>query len=509
MRKILLLILLFYGLDLKAQLPDSVIYDAELQFAFSSQDYLSQWILSNRYGVLDDQSPEAYFLGGIHAPYSTDSTNFKLAFGFDYLLKPDLVSSRIQQAYAKAKFHFIELAAGRVARTVGTHNPELSTGSLALSRNARPMPIIRLGIPEYTPVPFTKEIVSFKGHVLHGWFEEGRYIDCPLLHEKSFYLKIGAPTWLVSVYGGLIHFAQWGGSRPNGTEIGSGLSNFWRVFTGRQAANSTGGGEFVNALGNHLGILDLGINLSLEGVDIQIYQQDPFEDELSLTKDLVLYDQLLGINVKSKQHRFIQEVVYEYLNTTLQGGSGLPDPLPGNDKNDLSLNYGFKYGGRDDYYNNYLYRNGWTYQGRMLGNPLLLSRERLVRFLNDIPDFTFSEATANNRVRGHHLGVKGKLNEKFVFRLLATYTRNYGTYAGLNDGRFSWASREPGYEDYQYAFKKALNQGYTLLEGSYHLKNTTPLEVQFFGSTAYDFGDIYQNFTVMAGVKCNGAFSTK
>lgn len=442
MRKILLPLLLLHSLVMRAQLPDSVAYDAELQFAFSSQDYLSQWIVSNRYGVLDDQSPDAYFLGGIHAPYSTDSSNFKVAFGFDYLLKADLGSSRIQQAYAQAKFHFIELTAGRIARTVGSHKPELSTGSLALSQNARPMPVIQISVPEYTPVPFTKEIVSFKGHILHGWFEEGRYIDRPLLHEKSFYLQIGAPAWPVSVYGGLVHFAQWGGTRPNGAEIGSGLGDFWRVFSGRQAANtSAGGGEFINALGNHLGILDLGINVSLQNVDIRIYQQDPFEDNLSLTTDFVLHDQLLGINIVPKDHKFIEEVLYEYLNTTQQGGPGLPDPLPGNDPEDLSLNYGYEYGGRDDYYNNYLYRDGWTYQNRILGNPLLLSRNRAVRFLDDIPAFTFSEATANNRVRVHHLGVKGRFNERIAFKLLATYTRNLGTYAGLNDGRFSWASR--------------------------------------------------------------------
>jgi hypothetical protein len=507
MRKILLPLLLLFSLTLRAQLPDSVAYDAELRFAFSGQDYLSQWIVSNRYGVLDDQSVDAYFLGGIHAPYSSDSTNFKVAFGFDYLLKPDLGSSRIQQAYAKAKFHFIELTAGRIARTVGNHNPELSTGSLALSQNARPMPVISIGVPEYTAVPFTKEIISFKGQLLHGWFEEGRYIDRPLLHEKFFYLKIGAPAWPVSVYGGLVHFAQWGGTQPSGAEIGSGLGDFWRVFTGRQAANSAGGGEFVNALGNHLGILDLGIHLSLQNVDIRIYQQDPFEDNLSLTTDFVLHDQLLGINIAPKQHKFIEEILYEYLNTTQQGGPGLPDPLPGNDAADLSLNYGYEYGGRDDYYNNYLYRSGWTYQNRMLGNPLLLLRNRAVRFLDDVPDFTFSEATANNRLRGHHLGIKGRLNSKLALRLLATYTRNFGTYAGLNDGRFSWASREPGYEDYRYAFKQPLDQAYTLLESTYAFNTSFPLH--FVGSVAYDFGEMYQNFSVMLGFRSNGSLFIK
>jgi hypothetical protein len=370
------------------------------------------------------------------------------------------------------------------------------------------MPVVQLGVPEYTDVPFTKGYLSFKGHLLHGWFEEDRHVSNTLLHEKALYLKIGPDSWPVSVYGGLVHFAQWGGTRPNGSEQPAGFDDYWRVFTGREAAEQSDGGEFVNALGNHLGILDLGITLNLRDLEVHLYQQDPFEDRLSLSTDFVLYDQLLGVNIKPKRWKYFTGLVYEYLNTTHQGGPGIPDPRPGDDPNDLSPNYGYEYGGRDDYYNNYLYQSGWTYQGNILGNPLLLTRNRLLQFVENIPAFRNGEATANNRIIGHHLGLQGQLgSQKFRYKTLTTYTRNFGTYAGLNDGRYEWASREPGYENYPYTFKSSRYQMYTLAEATYQLGTILPLQI--LTSAAYDFGELYHNFTLMIGIRSHGVLSKK
>lgn len=473
--------------------------------AISNQPYLSQWVIANRYGKLSNNQADGYLQAGFYAPYTDDTTSFKISFGFDYLLKPEFKKSRIQQAFVKAKFHALELSVGQYERTVGVHNAELSTGSLALSRNARPMPVVAIAFPEYTAVPFTKGYVKFKGHLLHGWFEEGRYVDSPYLHEKSFYLQVGATPWPVKVSAGLVHFAQWSGTAPNGRKLADGFDDFVRIFLGQSAATASGGGEFVNALGNHLGIIDLGINLTIKDYQIHIYQQDPFEDKLGLTRAHIIYDQLLGINVKNEKFAYVNEFLYEYINTKHQGGPGIPDPRPGNDPNDLSLNYGYRYGGRDDYYNNYLYQSGWTYHQRILGNSLLLSRERALRFMENIPDFEYSEASVNNRIIAHHIGFKGEISQRIKYKLLSSYTHNFGTYAGLNNGRFNWASREPGYENYIYAFKSSRYQCYTLLEGEFILNTDVPLSA--LTSFGYDFGDLYHNFSVMLGIRFTGSIS--
>lgn len=490
-----------------AQFPDSVAYNAEIQMAVSNQPYLSQWIVANRYGKLNDNQADGYLFAGFYAPYTDDTTSFKFSFGFDYLLKPEIKESRIQQGFVKVKFHALELSVGKYERTVGAHNADLSTGSLALSRNAPPMPVAAIGFPEYTNIPFTQGYVKFKGYLLHGWFEKDRYVDRPYLHEKSFYLKVGATHWPVNVSAGLVHFAQWGGTAPNGQRLADGFDDFMRIFLGQSAATEAGGGEFVNALGNHLGIIDLGINFTIKDYQIQIYQQDPFEDKLGLTRAHIIYDQLLGLNIKNAKFVHINEFLYEYVNTKHQGGPGIPDPRPGDDPNDLSLNYGYRYGGRDDYYNNYLYQSGWTYQQRILGNSLLFSRQRAIQFLNNIPDFQYSEASANNRIVAHHIGLKGNITQRLKYKLISSYTNNFGTYAGLNNGRFNWASQEPGYENYVYAFKSSQYQCYTLLEGEFILKTALPLSA--LGSLGYDFGDLYHNFSFMLGMRLSGFFFEK
>lgn len=505
MRIFLISLFSFFTTIAFGQLPDSLAYEAEMQIAVSNRDFLSQWIIANRFGKLNDQQTDGYLLAGFHAPYTNDTTAFKFSFGLDYLVKPELEESRIQQAFIKTKFRALELAIGRYERTVGVHQPNLSTGSLALSRNARPMPVVTIGIPQYINVPFTHGVLKFKGHLLHGWFEKERYIRSPYLHEKSFYLQVGKSSWPIQISGGLVHFAQWGGTAPNGRELPHGFDDYMRIFLGQSSSDNAFGGEFVNALGNHLGIIDLGININLKDYQIQIYQQDPFEDKLGLTREHIIYDQLLGINVSNGKYTYINHFVYEFINTKSQGGPGIPDPLPGNDPDDLAPNYGYEYGGRDDYYNNYLYQSGWTYQGHILGNSLLLSRLRAIQFLSDIPEFQFNEASVNNRIITHHIGLSGKLSKYVKYRLLTTYTNNFGTYAGLNDGRFNWASQEPGYEDYAYAFKSSRYQCYTLLENEFSLNLSSPLSA--ITSLGYDFGDLYHNFSIMIGIRFTGSYS--
>ena len=44
----------------------------------------------------------------------------------------------------------------------------------------------------------------------------------------------------------------------------------------------------------------------------------------------------------------------------------------------------------------------------------------------------------NNRIRAHHLGVGGRLFRVHPYRLMLTYSRNYGTYAVPYAGDSAW-----------------------------------------------------------------------
>ncbi|WKN40693.1 capsule assembly Wzi family protein [Tunicatimonas pelagia] len=492
------LIILVVGANSTAytQRLDSVKINLESAFTISNQNYLPQWIVANRFGKFEDQSSNGYLMAGIHSPY-LNKRNWDFAWGLDLLGNSELSESRIHQGYAKIKYKFIELSAGWMERTVGVHRPDLSTGSWGISRNARPLPSIILAVPEYTPVPLTKGYLEFKGHIGHSWLEEDRYIANPLLHEKSFYLQGKGKSYPIKVYLGLVHFAKWGGTRPNGRELDSELVDYWRVITGQNSRTAAGGGDFVNALGSHIGTIDFGFELPLATGTLSFYHQDPFEDRLGITR-YYFYDQISGLSWQREKGKLIQEILYEFTYSEHQGGPGIPDPPPGTDPLDLEPNFGYRYGGRDDYYNNFLYQSGWTFHQRSIGTPLFLTDQRSRQIGVNVTNY--GEAFISNRILAHHIALAGNY-QRVNYRLLTTYTRHSGTYAGLNDGRFNWGSREPNFDHENYFFFEPRHQASLLLElersflPNRQLQSTTAI--------AFDFGNLYQTFGLMLKLRWN------
>ena len=63
----------------------------------------------------------------------------------------------------------------------------------------------------------------------------------------------------------------------------------------------------------------------------------------------------------------------------------------------------------------------------------------------------------NNRIRAHHIGLGGKLFRKAPYKLMLTYSRNYGTYAwpyaGESAAQKPWGSvEETPYRQFSAAF---------------------------------------------------------
>ena len=65
------------------------------------------------------------------------------------------------------------------------NNPLLSSGGLTFSGNARPIPQVRIGIPEYTLVPGTKSWLAFKGHIAYGLFTDDGWQKTLWLQEVN------------------------------------------------------------------------------------------------------------------------------------------------------------------------------------------------------------------------------------------------------------------------------------------------------------------------------------
>src|SRR5690606_37697022 len=76
-------------------------------------------------------------------------------------------------------------------------------------------------------------------------------------------------------------------------------------------------------------------------------------------------------------------------------------------KNSLSTD------GMDNYFNNHLYRSGWTYGSRILGLPFITLQDSRFRVGNSI-------------FIAHHLGISGMAFNSMPYKLLTSYSVNYG-----------------------------------------------------------------------------------
>ncbi len=462
---------------------DSLSINISLGTVLSSSDgFLPFYLVNNRYGEVN-QDQRLFAEGSLsYINRMSDKLSFSTGFSF----RNDLLSSY----YLKTNYSWLYVSVGSEKKEIGGLDNGISSGSMGISQNARPIPMISAGTEHYINVPFTGGFFKTKGHLSHGWLEEDRYISNAVLHSKSFYLKLDLEEeigW--SAASGVVHFAQYGGVSPQGEVQPSSFSDFLRVFVGSGIPNPNGTTEGEsNGLGNHLGIVETTVTQLVGDHKLTVNYQKPFEDFGSL-QYISLTDYLFGLEwdlPKAKSQ--INKIYLEYIQTKWQGGPGLPDATDFIQTEED--NFGYQFGGRDDTYNNFLYRSGWTYNGQGIGNPLFLTYDRTLNFFDTYADY--GVAIANNRLRAVHLGINGWLNSKLDFNGLFTYTQNFGSYAGLYEGRFAWNGviDDP---DFDYVFRPMREQFYTQIKFIY--KDVfKQLPVSFQVRIAYDFGDLYNLF---------------
>ena len=491
------------SLPLLAQ--DTLHYHLGTQAAVASQDYLPHWLTANRFGVFNDQDHAVGLLRGGATLHHQFTKRLSVGAGIDAITKLSSTSDPsltawLQQGYLAVKYGIVELKGGRWERTLGSQNDELSTGSLSLSGNARPLPQLLLSVPHYSAVPFTRGFAEFKGTYEHAWLGEERHVGGAFLHGKSFYLRLGG-NYRVNVAGGLVHYAIWGGDNNRGGRLPSGFKDYLRIITAQPATEANSDiipGEVVNVLGSNLGVYDLSVLFKAKDHHFTLYQQTPFEDKSG--NNPFNRDRLLGLNVAASQpDTWLSSLTYEFISTTHQSGPSRPggvDDGPGSRDR-----FGLRFGGRDNYYNNYLYRTGWVHQGRVIGTPLFYTKARTRLYFPDFVDpdeRQFGFNVVNNRVVAHHLSAKGRIR-KLSYRLLATFSTNYGTYGGINGGINRWGSvDEP---DAPYAFRPPKRQNYFLLEVVSHPFST---HWALTTSVAVDVGEITDNVGVLVGLKRSG-----
>lgn len=446
----------------------------------SEENYSPHYLVNNQFGEVNEG--DAFFLGGALEYGKKFSDRVSFATGFSF--RNDLLSSH----YVKFQYTRVYLSIGRVKETVGGLSNSLSSGSMALSRNARPVPMVSVGSQGYINVPFLQGYFEMKGSLSHRWLENDRYISNALLHSKTFYLRLNLDKLIgFKASSGVVHFAQYGGTSPQGEKQPSSFSDYLRVFRGAGVPNPNGtiGGE-SNGLGNHLGIIETTVEQIVGKHSLTINYQKPFEDEGGI-QYISLTDYLFGLEWKlPDKDGWLTSLYVEWIQTKWQGGPGLPDPT--SEIPNEEANFGYAFGQRDDLYNNWLYQSGWTYEGLTLGNPLFLTHGRTLNFLDPYP--AYQTSIANNRVRSFHVGIAGNVKKGLSYRGLVTYTENFGTYAGLYQGRFNWGgiAVDPNFD---YEFRPGRIQKYMMLELRYE-KPFQKIPISLKLQLARDFGELYE-----------------
>ena len=151
-----LMVFLFIGKNtmLAQQLSSFVEYGAALH----TGDNTPLWQVSNQQGLtsLDNNT---YIRGGISYKHQLGKWKFEEALDLVAAAGFSTTSFIVQQAYVDIRYKWFGFFAGSREQNSPLLNQELSSGGMTWSGNARPIPQVQIGIPEYVQLlpPFRPE----------------------------------------------------------------------------------------------------------------------------------------------------------------------------------------------------------------------------------------------------------------------------------------------------------------------------------------------------------------
>jgi hypothetical protein len=393
------------------------------------------WLQSNQYGAIPQYGSFISGHYGIYKIYNPGNPRlFQWSAGAQLITNVGKSSSVFfTDLYLAGKAGPIEISIGQHKGSMGLMDSTLTSGSLAMSENARPYPKIQISTPNFVNIIPSNDIISFKFSYSDGLLGSSainygnvRQIPNTYMHQKSLYLRLGGLRHKLSLYAGFNHQAMWGGEEKIFTGGLKTLEAYKYVILGKPWADSR--------VGNHFGTIDMAAEWRGNVWNIFLYRQSIYEDG-SLAKLTNIADGLNGLRFKRKHidekdlSFKLNTILAEFIYTKEQGSS--------------SFDFDKGIFGRDNYFNHYIYAQGWSYKGRALGTPLVGSqhiyRDNIVR---DSLNFT-----TNNRIIAFHLGLQASWN-KINLLVKSTYSQNFGTYnfpfsSTINQTSFLFRAERP------------------------------------------------------------------
>lgn len=416
-------LMMLFSVGTQAQIEKGLSYNVEAGATLSRGANTPFWLVANKHGLSSIQKNNAYLSAGIFRELEKDK-KFTYGFGLEMAVMEHFTSRYVvQQAYADVRYRFWELSVGSKERGSELKNDALSTGGMTFSTNARPIPQVRISIPEYIPFPGTREWIHVKAHIAYGKFTDDRfqrdftqghskYNKDTYYHSKAGYVKLEHEKFPLTVEFGMEMAAQFGGDchYADGTVVPTpnGIMAFFRAFIPMSGGSGASESDQINILGNHLGSYNMSAEYRFPTWKVRGYYEHFFDDGSGMMMKYGMWrDCLTGLEVTLPKNPVVSSVVGEFLYTKHQSGAfHTPD---GTDE---------RYTGADNYYNNGQYA-GWEHWGQGIGNPLLLAP-----IYNQNNDLSFQ----SNRVKAFHLGFSGNPTSEIDYRVLMSFAKHWGTY---------------------------------------------------------------------------------
>lgn len=419
-----------------SRLGEDVQYGVSLRGTAGGGDNAPFWFTNNRYGLgpIDNNTflARAYIKRDVEA----DSLmSWRVGYGADVAAGYGNQSEfSIQQLFLDVQWKMLRLSLGQKQRGPELKNEELSSGGMTLGKNARPLPQVRLELPDFWIVPGTRGLFAIKAHIAYGFYTDNKwqrnwnagtdnlYTQKSLFHSKALLMKIGnEKKFPLTLKWGLEMASQFGGKGYNirgyrGERIEQGVNLGGNVLTA--FASSTKGDvndeAFSNSAGNHLGSWHFRLDWTQKDWNVSVYMDHFFEDHSQMFVQYGFWkDMLLGVELNLPKNRYVSSIVYEHIGTMNQSGPVYHDATA---ENPLQIS------ANDAYYNHHIY-GSWQHGGFVMGNPIILSP-----LYNEYMGMKGLLNNYFNRANAHHVGLKGNPTSRLSWRALYTYEKNLGAY---------------------------------------------------------------------------------
>ena len=198
--------------------------EAALKGIVSSNEKSPFWFHSNQRGRVTDSTNLAAWLTA-KTKYETNS-GLRLEFGGGVLFEDSEDKIVIDELYVQFENTWLKIVGGRKQQKELYNGLSATNENILYSLNSRPIP----GIEFSTLKPFRlSESLSIEATLGEYFLENDRYIKNARLHHKSMAITY-APNENWEFTYGLQHFAQWGGTKPNGNKEPQGLKDYVKIF---------------------------------------------------------------------------------------------------------------------------------------------------------------------------------------------------------------------------------------------------------------------------------------